>query len=358
MLEWINILVKRRQRVTSAADAEFLLEMLAPVIRDDPSDTSPGDVSSFTSASFAMEQLELGKLLQLLSSPENLDAQFEILGVARRAFGQGGVYRIRFTLVPLIFSSLRLARDLYTASRDGSSQWTTTPRDVLQFVHEMVTALASKVEESMSLTCVNLFLQSALVADSCVLEAIAYEFITQAFIVYEDQLTHSRDQWQALELMITSVRATANLSPSNYEVLATKTTQYAAKLLKKTDQTSMVLSCAHLFWHPSHQDGKRVLECLQRSLRIADACGSGGSSTNGGSSSIVQVPLFLDILESYIYFFEAKTPAVTAQYLQGLLALVREHLENMEHGATRAECEVRYRDIRRYIDSKGLVASS
>ncbi|GLE06736.1 hypothetical protein PINS_up016221 [Pythium insidiosum] len=111
----------------------------------------------------------------------------------------------------------------------------------------MVTALASKVEESMSLTCVNLFLQSALVADSCVLEAIAYEFITQAFIVYEDQLTHSRDQWQALELMITSVRATANLSPSNYEVLATKTTQYAAKLLKKTDQTSMVLSCAHLF---------------------------------------------------------------------------------------------------------------
>ncbi|GLE06737.1 hypothetical protein PINS_up016222 [Pythium insidiosum] len=118
MLEWINILVKRRQRVTSAADAEFLLEMLAPVIRDDPSDTSPGDVSSFTSASFAMEQLELGKLLQLLSSPENLDAQFEILGVARRAFGQGGVYRIRFTLVPLIFSSLSSGtRPIHSVSR-------------------------------------------------------------------------------------------------------------------------------------------------------------------------------------------------------------------------------------------------
>jgi vacuolar protein sorting-associated protein 35 len=111
----------------------------------------------------------------------------------------------------------------------------------------MVTALASKLEQ-MSVTCVSLFLQCALVADRCDFEAIAYEFITQAFIVYEDQITNSREQWKALELMVSSVRATTHLSSANYEVLATKTTQYAAKLLKKTDQAAMVLNCAHLFW--------------------------------------------------------------------------------------------------------------
>jgi hypothetical protein len=29
-------------------------------------------------------------------------------------------------------------------------------------------------------------------------------------------------------------------------------------------------------------------------------------------------------------------------------------LENMEHGAIRSESELRYRDIRRYMDSKAL----
>lgn len=62
--------------------------------------------------------------------------------------------------------------------------------------------------------------------------------------------------------------------------------------------------------------------------------------------------------EQYLYFFEAKTPAVTQNYLNGLLALVKDHLENMEHGQTRSECEVRYRDILRYMDSKAITASS
>jgi hypothetical protein len=55
-----------------------------------------------------------------------------------------------------------------------------------------------------------------------------------------------------------------------------------------------------------------------------------------------------------VYFYEAKVPAVVANYISGLLALVKEHLENMEHGPTRRECELRYRDIRRYMEVKAL----
>lgn len=49
---------------------------------------------------------------------------------------------------------------------------------------------------------------------------------------------------------------------------------------------------------------------------------------------------------------------MTQNYLNGLLALVKDHLENMEHGQTRSECEVRYRDILRYMDSKAIAASA
>lgn len=261
-MEWIQMLLQRKQRVASVDEMEFLVEVLTPVIRDDPNGTPLSLEASSASRkeveAFEREQLNLSKVIHLVGT-DDLDAQFRMLSVARRAFGQGGVFRIRFTLVPLIYRSLALAREIALASPSSTptsadAVATTTAsgsavsaREVLQFVHEMVTALASKLEQ-MSVTCVSLFLQCALVADDGKLEAIAYEFITQAFIVYEDQITNSREQWKALELMVASLRATTHMSAANYEVLAAKTTQYAARLLKKNEQTSMVVHCAHLFW--------------------------------------------------------------------------------------------------------------
>ncbi|EEY60193.1 vacuolar protein sorting-associated protein 35, putative [Phytophthora infestans T30-4] len=369
-LAWIRVLLARHERVHDEKQMDFLLQILAPLVRDDPSELQSPPPATTTEAgksketeTFEVEQQTLAKVVHLVTN-DDLDAKFRVFSVARRAFLQSGVFRIRFTLVPLINQSLALARDLAAHSKekiqtqgqetkaeseiatptDSAKAFVTTPRQVLQFVHEMVTALASK-QDALSVSCVHLFLQCALVADGCAFEAVSYEFITQAFIVYEDQITLAREQWRALELMVASLRATRNLSSANYEVLATKTTQYAARLLKKNEQALMVLNCAHLFWHPSQQDGKRVRECLQRSLRIADAMKDTTSN---------QVPLFLEILETYLYFFEAQTPEVTHNYLAGLLALVKDHLDNMEHGQMRREGEFHYRAIVRYMDTLGV----
>ncbi|KAG6947598.1 hypothetical protein JG688_00015519 [Phytophthora aleatoria] len=361
-LAWIRVLLARHERVHDEKQMDFLLQVLAPLVRDDPNELQSPPPATATEAGkskeieiFEAEQQTLAKVVHLVSN-DDLDVKFRVFSVARRAFLQSGVFRIRFTLLPLIYQSLTLARDLAAHSQekvqtqrqeikaesetanatDNTKTFATTPRQVLQFVHEMVTALASK-QDALSVSCVHLFLQCALVADGCAFEAVAYEFITQAFIVYEDQISIAREQWRALELMVASLRATRNLSSANYEVLATKTTQYAARLLKKNEQALMVLNCAHLFWHPSQQDGKRVRECLQRSLRIADAMKDTTSN---------QVPLFLEILEA--------TPEVTHNYLVGLLALVKDHLDNMEHGQMRREGEFRYRAIVRYMDTLGI----
>jgi vacuolar protein sorting-associated protein 35 len=42
------------------------------------------------------------------------------------------------------------------------------------------------------------------------------------------------------------------------------------------------------------RDGKRVLECLQKSLRIASSC----------FEEIVSVQLYVDALDKYLYYFE------------------------------------------------------
>ncbi|KAF4320167.1 hypothetical protein BBO99_00005896 [Phytophthora kernoviae] len=318
-LVWIRVLLARHERIRDEKQMELLLQLLAPLVRDDPNELQTPSLTATSTETgknksidiFEAEQQTLAKVMHLVAN-DDLDVKFRVLSVARRAFGQGGVFRIRFTLVPLIYQSLTLVRDLASRSEEktqsqdqkteaesvGSTaaekpnSFVTTPREVLQFVHEMVTALASK-QDAHSVPCVHLFLQCALVADGCVFEAVAYEFITQAFIVYEDQITLAREQWRALELMVATLRATRNLSSANYEVLATKTTQYAARLLKKNEQALMVLNCAHLFW----------------------------------------------------------TPEVTRNYLVGLLALVKDHLDNMEHGQMRREGEFRYRAIVRYMDN-------
>ena len=71
---------------------------------------------------------------------------------------------------------------------------------------------------------------------------------TQASILYEDELTDSKAQLRALISMVGTLLACRNFNQEDYDTLITKTTQYAAKLLKKPDQCRMVTLCSHLFW--------------------------------------------------------------------------------------------------------------
>jgi vacuolar protein sorting-associated protein 35 len=50
-----------------------------------------------------------------------------------------------------------------------------------------------------------------------------------------------------------------------------------------------------------HQDGKRVLECLQKCLRIASS----------SIEEIVTVQLYCDALDEYLYYMDRGVPAVS-----------------------------------------------
>lgn len=49
-----------------------------------------------------------------------------------------------------------------------------------------------------------------------------------------------------------------------------------------------------------HQDSKRVLECLQKSLRIA----------NSASEDIVTTQLYVDTLDQYVFYLDRGASAV------------------------------------------------
>ena len=79
-----------------------------------------------------------------------------------------------------------------------------------------------------------LFLQCAQSADE-LKSGFAYDFVSQAFIIFEDELTDSKAQVRSLVSMVGSLLSCRNLAQEDYDALITKTTQYAAKLLKKHD---------------------------------------------------------------------------------------------------------------------------
>lgn len=214
-------------------------------------------------------------------------------------------------------------------------------------------------------SAVKLYLEISLTADSLACSyaeasterseyvSIAYELLSQAYALYEEAVSDSKTQQRCIRLMVGSLLASQSLGKEDYERLITKTAQFSAKVVKKPDQCQLVAVCAHLFYPVDapisslYMNGQRALECLQRSLKLADAC------TTANPSNVF---LFVDLLEHYLFFFEKKCPNITPNYVTGLVALIKEHLGNLDSfdGDSRlvSESRAHYLEVVRYIKRK------
>mmetsp|Transcript_8088 Transcript_8088/g.20281 ORF Transcript_8088/g.20281 Transcript_8088/m.20281 type:complete len:1509 (-) Transcript_8088:100-4626(-) len=232
-------------------------------------------------------------------------------------------------------------------------------RKVFIFVQETISSLG-KINPERG---VKLYLQSALTADKLgcsggdeeeklAFGSIASELVSQSFALYEESASaDSRLQSPCVVSMIGTLLACRSLSKDDYENAIMKCSKYSAKLLKKPEQCEMVSMCSHLFYVVDASDDatviysnpQRCLECLQRALKLADAC---------TTANPANVQLFVELFELYLYFFEKKNPKVTANYITGIAALIKEHTNTLGQfggdtpvGAARAH----FVEIVRYI---------
>jgi len=289
---------------------------------------------------FDQDQHLIARLFHLIKS-DDTDVHFKLYASARKIFGQGGTHRIEYTLPPLVFSSLELTKKVHTREQRKDEGMELKAKKLFGFVHETICVLSPSYPD----LALRLFLHAAQIADQCQFEAIAYEFVTQTFICYEDEISESKKQFNAINYIVACLQNFTVFGDENYDTLISKATQHCAKLLKKTDQCRAVYNCAHLFWpgddnHPGHRDEKRVLACLQRSLKIANACMG------------QQVHLFVEILNKYLYFFDRKCPSITAKYLKGLIALIDEHLPQLDDSETSRQAKIHYENTRNHITNK------
>jgi vacuolar protein sorting-associated protein 35 len=250
--EVARTLLKNQTLITTPAQLENVLEVLKVLIKEGSQAPAgyPGVVSARARAVETDETMEeqgwLARIVHLLQS-ENNDTQFRLLQMTSKAYSEGNE-RIRTTTPPLITSGLKLARR--TKAREHyDDNWSTQSSALFKFLHAAISTLYARVNAAGAAElALRLFCSCGQAADMTGFEEVAYEFFAQAFTVYEEAVSDSKAQFQAVCVMATALHQTRNFGKENYDTLITKCAQHASKLLRKPDQCRAVYLASHLWW--------------------------------------------------------------------------------------------------------------
>ena len=120
-LSVVKCVLAAGEPLDSVDAVERLFGMIMPLLRDGGAENDAasrnggpdGDkpTEHAKAARLEAEQVLVARLAHLMKH-DDTDVLFKVLGTARRHFGQGGLSRIKFTLVPLVFRALSLSRDI------------------------------------------------------------------------------------------------------------------------------------------------------------------------------------------------------------------------------------------------------
>ncbi|KAI9309436.1 vacuolar protein sorting-associated protein 35, partial [Cunninghamella echinulata] len=298
------------------------------------------------------DQLYIAKIIHLFQSKEN-DKQFLLLSATRRQLGEDKD-QIKYTFPSLITSALKLSHR-YQKQVEQNEIWEKKTIALFRFIHQVISILYKQCEH-MTGSCLQYFLMAGQSADVSGFEDLAYEFFVQGFNVYEESISDSKAQYQAIIFIIGSLYQTIGFSKENYTSLITRAALHGSKLLKKPDRCRAVYLASHLWRNKNknenengnenqiesqnegeneNEDGnrvdnllqqqnevenKRILECLQKGLKIADSC----------MDPVVNLELFVEILNQCIFYFQQNNDKITTKYINGLIDMIKSSLSNLD----------------------------
>ncbi|KAJ3670146.1 hypothetical protein LUZ60_010470 [Juncus effusus] len=339
----IQSIMKNTTCISTSDKVEALFELIKGLIKD--MDGAQDDDDDVDEEDFKEEQNSVARLIHMFHNDDH-EEMLKIICTVQKHILLGGPKRLPFTVPSLVFSALKLVRRLQ--GQDGDvigEEVLTTPKKIFQILHQTIEALYSVPCPELAL---RLYLQCAEAANDCDLEPVAYEFFTQAFILYEEEIADSKAQVTAIHLIIGTLQRMNIFGVENRDTLTHKATGYSAKLLKKPDQCRAVYACSHLFWVDDQdgvKDGERVLLCLKRALRIANAAQQMANVARGSSGSVA---LFIEILNKYLYFFEKGNPQITTKAIQDLIELITTEIQG-ENTTTDPSAEAFFASTMRYV---------
>jgi vacuolar protein sorting-associated protein 35 len=335
----VQAMVKGQVGLDAPDKVEALFQYIGPLIKDEGEPKPVADDERFE---FDREQHSVARLFHLIYS-EDTDVQFKLFSLSRKYFGQGGTQRIEYTLPPVVYRALELAKRVLEREQRGE-EVQFSARKVFTFVQETIAPLTTHFPE----LAMRLFLHAASMADKLKFEAYAYDNFAHAYEVYEEQISDSKAQYNAITFIVATLTQMTVFGYDNYDTLAGKATQHCAKLLKKPDQCRAIYQAAHLFWPgddatPGHRAGARTIACLQRALKIANGCVG------------QQFHLFVEILNKILFFYDRGCPDVGVKYVRGLINLINEHMPSLDSSESSLAVKQHYQNTLLHIRNKQAI---
>eukprot|EP00756_Hemistasia_phaeocysticola_P001082 Hpha_TRINITY_DN10786_c0_g1::TRINITY_DN10786_c0_g1_i1::g.43703::m.43703/K18468/VPS35; vacuolar protein sorting-associated protein 35 len=334
--------LKSGEHLETVEHVEAVFAFISPLVADSEEGAVDPQDEEFTD-----DMTLVARLVHLFRAPDDdYQAQFKILSAVRKQFGQGGEVRCGYTLGPLALALQRLAIRVKAAQDQELDIGKVKLGKIFDYVRTVLEVLG----KSHARQALSLYLQAARTADRSLQVEKCDELLRAAFSLYEDEiLRDSKWQMQYLPVMIGCLQSLKNLDNENYDGLAQKLASYHSQFLHKPDQCRIAVLCAHLFWRPGREDlHKKVLECLQRSLKIVDAC-----------TPEQQPPLFVEILNKYLYFFAKGNEHVTVKHINVLIQLINENITRQEEstGTAAAPASVFYQSTLAHIKANQACSS-
>lgn len=246
-------LLRNETKITTLANLEGVLSILSVLIREgmQPASGYPGGPvrrGAVETDETVEEQGWLARIVHLIKGSDNV-TQFKLLQTTRTAF-QEGSERTRYTTPAIITQSLKLARSFKRREHLSNDDYATQSSALYKFIHTTISSLYTRVSSSgVPDLVLRLFVSCGQVASQCDNEDVAYEYFAQAFTVYEESISDSRSQFQAICIIAGALSGCSDrFSRENYDTLITKAALHGSKLLKKPDQCRAVYLASHLWW--------------------------------------------------------------------------------------------------------------
>uniref|UniRef100_A0A0N4ZA51 Vacuolar protein sorting-associated protein 35 n=1 Tax=Parastrongyloides trichosuri TaxID=131310 RepID=A0A0N4ZA51_PARTI len=329
--EFLKKIIENDEKIKNDKEMINILQLTNCLMIDQPDQMEDIDGNE----DFMEEQ---GLLSRLPFYIDDLDFnnQLDLLKKLKRALGNGGKHRIKYTLPSIVNCVLDMARKYDKNSTDVDEIKDEFIMDILKFV--MTTINSIYLNGEMAVPAFRYYLQAAISAgklhfNAC--ESVVYELITKAFSLFEEDISDSKEQQDALYLLIGTIGHISCLSEENHAPLRNQCFLAVNKMLRKPDQAKMICSVASLYWEAKitedgevkcvHNGGK-VIDCFKKALKVTSQC----------MEEIVQITLYIHILNSYSYFYENGCTEITIDTIKEMTTKIKNNIEALDYYADKS----------------------
>jgi len=324
----VKAVVANKVELADADTVEKLISYISSLLVD-ANDTTESEAYEFED-----EQQGVAKVIFLIKGPD-VKTHFHLLHIFRTKLAQGGNRRIKFTYPALLFKYIKLVPNL--DSSDSEITFHHVLKILLQLVNKII-----EVDPELGL---KLSLQCAL----CIHnhdpeknhEEIAYEFISQALILYQDELSDAAAKSHAITLALSTLAYVSCFEEDNSETLVHNTAQYAHKQSTKTAEVRGALQATELFWTEAVKNDQRVLHYLKRAEKCAENIGSTNES----------VLLLIDTLNKYISFLLRDVSTIEIDSINNLISNINNGVKKLG-GDTSQDVKVYLANTNKYIRTR------